>query len=121
MGTFRSGFEQRVASSLSREGVHYAYERDRICFVEPEKKRRYTPDFFLNNGVILEVKGRLTTADRKKHEWVKQQHPEIDLRFVFQRANGKIYKGSKTSYADWADKNNIPWCQGPSIPEEWTT
>ena len=121
METFRSGFEQRVASSLSREGVHYAYESEVIRFIEPEKKRRYTPDFILSNGVILEVKGRLTSSDRKKHQWIKEQFPKLDLRFVFQSPRGKIYKGSKKSYADWADKNNIPWCKGPRIPEEWTT
>ncbi len=120
MGTFRSGFEQRVASSLSRGGVPFAYEAERISFIEPAKKRKYTPDFFLDNGVILEVKGRLTTADRKKHEWIREQYPEIDLRFVFQRPHSKIYKGSKTSYADWADKHDILWCKGPTIPKAWT-
>jgi len=119
MGTFRSGFEKKVASSLSGEGVSYSYESDVIRFVQPAKKRRYTPDFFLDNGVILEVKGRLTAADRKKHEWVKEQFPELDLRFVFQYPKGKLYKGSKTTYAEWADKNNIPWCKGPNIPNEW--
>jgi|TARA_R110000744_G_scaffold159263_1_gene275345 hypothetical protein len=121
MATFRSGFEQRVASSLTGEGVTYAYEDDVIRFVEPAKKRRYTPDFFLDNGVILEVKGRLTVADRKKHQWIKEQYPDLDLRFVFQRPEGKLYKGSKTSYSDWADKYDIPWCKGPSIPNSWTT
>ena len=121
METFRSGFEKRVASSLKKEGVPYTYEDDVIRFVQPEKKRRYTPDFFLSNGVILEVKGRFTVADRNKHQWIKEQFPDLDLRFVFQQPFSKLYKGSKSTYASWADKQGIPWCKGPDIPQSWKT
>ena len=81
---YRSRFEEKVALDLKGSGVVFSYEEKSIKFVQPQKNRRYTPDFFLPNGVILEVKGKLTVADRKKHEWIKQQHPELDFRFVFQ-------------------------------------
>jgi len=117
---YRSAFEQDVASFLEWGGVPYKYEDDYISFVQPAKKRRYTPDFFLNNGVILEVKGRLTAADRQKHKWIKEQFPDLDIRFVFMNPNTRINKGSKTRYRDWADKLGIPWCKGPQLPTEWT-
>ena len=33
----------------------------------------------------------------------------MDLRFVLQSPNGKIYKGSKTTYGQWCEKNGFKW------------
>nr|DAL93602.1 MAG TPA: endonuclease I [Caudoviricetes sp.] len=30
---------------------------------------------------------------------IKQQNPELDIRFIFSRSKTPIYKGSKTTYA----------------------
>lgn len=89
----------------------------RIKWVDKEKT--YTPDFVLANGVIVEAKGRLTVHDRKKHMQIKAQHPELDIRFVFQY-NNPITKGSKTRYTDWADKHGFIWAM-KTIPKEWNT
>jgi hypothetical protein len=48
---------------------------------------------------------------------VKQQHPELDIRFVFYQADKKI-PGSKQTHGVWATKNGFPWADG-SIPKEW--
>ena len=77
----------------------------------------YTPDFVLPNGVIVECKGRLTVHDRTKHLMIKAQHPELDIRFVFQY-NNPITKGSKTRYTDWAEKHGFLWAM-KYIPKEW--
>jgi hypothetical protein len=37
---------------------------------------------------------------------------------VFQNSKGKIRKGSKTTYADFCDKNNIVWAD-KTIPTAW--
>ena len=55
----------------------------------------YTPDFLLPNGIYLECKGYWEAEDRRKIKAVKQQHPEIDLRMVFQAPFNKISKKSK--------------------------
>jgi hypothetical protein len=49
---------------------------------------------------------------------IKEQHPEIDLRFILQSPNGKIYKGSKTTYAQWCDKNGFVWA-AKEITKTW--
>ena len=67
---------------------------------------------------MIETKGRWTTEDRKKHLLIKDQHPELDIRFVFQNPKGKIRKGSKTTYADYCDKHGILWAD-KEIPNEW--
>jgi hypothetical protein len=80
--------------------------------------RRYTPDFLLPNGIIIETKGRLTVDARKKHLWIQDQLPELDLRFVFSNPKVKIYKGSKTSYGDWCQQYGFKFAK-KLIPKVW--
>ena len=115
---YRSGFENKVASALSEQKVKFEYEVTQIEYVKPETHHKYTVDFTLPNGILIETKGRWTLEDRKKHLLIKQQHPELDIRFVFQNPNGKIRKGSKTTYADYCEKHNILWSD-KVIPTTW--
>lgn len=114
----RSRFELKIGKQLFKLKVPFEYEKIKLKFQQPPKDRTYTPDFILPNGIIIEAKGRLTVKTRQKHEWVKDQHPELDIRFVFQRAKNPIYKGSKTTYGDWADKNGFRWAN-KTIPVSW--
>jgi len=115
---FRSGLEEKVAKQLTEAGVAYEYETTKIKYVVPESVHKYTPDFVLPNGIIVETKGRFVVADRKKHLLIQKQRPDLDIRFVFSNSKTKISKGSKTSYADWCDKNNFIFAD-KEIPEEW--
>lgn len=115
---FRSGLEEKVAKQLTEAGVAYEYETTKIKYVVPESVHKYTPDFVLPNGVVVETKGRFTLSDRKKHLLIQKQRPDLDIRFVFSNSKTKISKGSKTSYADWCDKNNFIFAD-KEIPEEW--
>jgi|TARA_A100001391_G_scaffold53871_1_gene32837 hypothetical protein len=114
---FRSNFELNLARNLADRGVEYEYENTKLTYIP--KPRTYTPDFYIPaTGVYIEAKGHLDKGDRMKMLLVKEQHPDLDIRFVFLRAANKIYKGSKTTYADWATKHKFEWAEG-SIPEEW--
>ena len=104
---FRSGLEEDIDKSLKSRGVSGEYEQHKISYTKPATNHTYTPDFKLPNGIFIETKGRFVLADRQKHVLIKSQHPELDIRFVFQNANNKIRKGSKTTYADWCVKNNF--------------
>lgn len=119
MSTFRSKFEKQVASALKRAGAPYRYEEDVIHYEQPAKRRRYTPDFVLPNGIILEVKGYMTPADRSKHLWVREHNPDLDIRFVFQNPNTRISTRSRTRLREWAENAGFLWCCGPSIPRAW--
>ena len=112
---YRSLLEKRVAASLDKECVPYLYECETY---EYTLASNFTPDFFLPNGVILEVKGFFKPTDRRKMLAVKKQHPELDIRFVFQR-NNTLTKTSKSTYGDWADKHGFLWCLYPHIPSDW--
>jgi len=115
---YRSGLEERVAGELKALGIPVLFETELIEFEQPPKKRRYHPDFKLPNGILIETKGRFTSQDRQKHVWIKDQHPEIDLRFVFSNPNSRIAKGSRTTYAMWCEKNGFKYAKG-SIPSAW--
>lgn len=117
-GMVRSDFELRVSKDLEKRKVPFKYEEQVLFYEVPARKARYTPDFILSNGVIVEVKGRLTTADRKKMVLVQLSNPGLDIRLLFQRANNPIRKGSDTTYGDWATKKGFQWCEG-TVPEEW--
>ena len=116
--SWRSGLEGKVGAELEARGVKVYYEVVVVSYEKPAQKSRYTADFFLPNGIIIETKGWFVTADRKKHKLIKEQHPNLDIRFVFSNPNAKIGKLSKTTYAKWCDDNGFKWAKA-SIPDEW--
>ena len=114
---FRSGLEDSTASNLNDRDVRFTYETHKISWVD-YKVRSYTPDFILDNNIIVETKGRFVAEDRRKHLAIKEQYPDLDIRFVFSNANARLSKRSKTTYAMWCRKNGFKWAH-KSIPEDW--
>lgn len=113
---FRSGLEYEVAKQLEDSGVTYEYEKTKIPY--QKKPSTYLVDFELPNGIIIETKGRFTSFDRAKHLLIKEQHPEYDIRFVFSNSRAKLYKGAKSTYGTWCDKNGFKYAD-KQIPLEW--
>jgi len=113
---FRSKLEEQVASLLQGLGISYEYESEKLSYVI---EHNYTPDFKLPNYKYLEVKGYWDAEDRRKILAVKKDNPDIDLRMVFQSPYNTISKKSKTTYAKWCDKHDIPWTAYHEIPIEW--
>ena len=99
------------------------YEKSKLKYIVPMQRHTYTPDFTLedHDDIVIEVKGRLTASDRKKMLLVKEQHPDKIFFLVFGNAKEKLYKGSKTTYAEWAEKNGFLWCDfyKSGIPDAW--
>lgn len=114
---YRSGLESKVSAQLNEAGVSFEYETFKIEY-QVNETRKYTPDFRLPNGIIVETKGRFVAADRKKHLLVQQQHPDLDIRFVFSSSKAKLNKGAKSTYADWCIKHGFLYAD-KTIPEEW--
>ena len=115
---YRSGLEEQTAKDLKKREVPFSYEERKIKWLD-SKMRTYTPDFVLPNGVIIETKGRFVAADRRKHLEIKKQFGDLyDIRFVFTNSRAKLYKGAKSSYADWCNKHGFLYAD-KTIPEEW--
>lgn len=115
---FRSGLEDRAAAQLKAAGQTVRYEQVVIEYEVPSRKAKYKPDFVLDNGIIIETKGRFVTADRQKHKLIKAQRPDLDIRFVFTNPNTRISKTSKTTYAKWCEDHGFQYAKG-TIPEAW--
>ena len=60
--TYRSGLEVEAAAFLSEHQKEVRYEKLKIEW-EDLKYRTYTPDFELDNGIIIETKGIFSAAD----------------------------------------------------------
>ena len=113
---YKSGLEEQVAKLLDGLGVSYEYES---CKVPYTIQHHYHPDFILPNHVHLEAKGYWSAPDRRKIAAVKKDNPDLDLRMVFQAPYNKISKESKTTYAIWCEKHDIPWTSFQDIPLDW--
>lgn len=115
---YRSKYEARVAKKCTKR---FTYESESIPWQPPVKK--YTPDFVFEKRdggtMFVETKGRFLTADRTKMKCVKEQHPHLDIRILFQNAKVRLSKKSKTSYGEWAEKNGFKWAEGEVLPASW--
>ena len=113
---YRSGLEEKIADLLTELGVSFEYESTKVPYTI---QHNYHPDFVLPNNVYLEAKGYWEPADRRKVLAVKRDNPDIDLRMVFQAPFNTISKKSKTTYAQWCEKHDIPWTSWANIPLKW--
>ena len=125
---FRSGLEKDTAADLKSQGVEFTYEEEKVEYEKPARKSKYTPDFIVSTRpdgtprpqpLIIEAKGRFMTADRQKHLLIKRQHPNLDIRFLFNNPNSRISKQSKTTYAKWCENHGFLYAKGPQVPRAW--
>lgn len=107
--------EERVAAHLEGLGIEILREPVRVPFVE---SRHYLPDFQLPNGIYIEVKGLFLPEDRTKHLLVREQNPDLDVRFVFDNSKKTLSPSSKTSYAAWCEKKGFLYAD-KYVPESW--
>ena len=113
---YRSQFERKLAAFLDLAEIPFSYEPTNLPYI---RKATYVPDFFLPEGqFFIEAKGFFSPQDRGKHLLVKQQHPEVDIRFVFQNAHQTLSKKSSTTYAKWCEQYGFLWAH-KVIPTKW--
>lgn len=119
---YRSGLEVSLSRQIEEAGLAVSYEQDKIKYKVPEREATYTPDFRIERpdgtSFFIEGKGIWDVASRQKHLLIKQQWPDIDVRFVFSNQNARLYKGSPTTYAQFCDKHGFKYANRV-IPDEW--
>lgn len=107
---FASKFEKSLAEIFDKAGTPWQYEITTVPWQPPQST--YTPDFLVTmpDGTqqFVEVKGFLDASSRVKMLCVQEQHPTLDIAFLFQRGSNKLTK-AKTSqtYVDWAKAHNF--------------
>lgn len=116
---YKSSLEARIAKQIVEQtGQPAAYETLTVEYTKPERKHRYRPDFELPNGIIVEGKGIFDAPDREKHLLIKEQRPDLDIRFVFTKATAPIYPRAPTTVADWCRKFGFQFAE-KVIPLAW--
>lgn len=121
---FRSRFEAQVFKQIAESGVAIDYESNyeplRFKVKIPARIGHYTPDLvWPDRKIAIETKGRFDdAASRQKLILFGEQHPEWDIRILFQRAKVPLYKGSKTTQEKWAEDHGFRWAVG-EMPAEW--
>ena len=115
---FKSGLEESISQQIEGKGIEVKYESEEVSYIIPASEHTYHPDFRLPNGIRVDTKGRFVLADRKKHLLVKEQNPQLDIRFVFSNSKNKISKKSKTTYGMWCEKHGFKYAD-KEIPQSW--
>jgi hypothetical protein len=119
---YRSGLEATTADYLKKRKVAFGFETEKIKYTKPETNHTYTPDFVLTkkDGTVMyvETKGRFLYDDASKHLLIKEQHPELDIRFVFSSLNAKVGQSKRVTCAMWAEKHGYKYSH-KTIPESW--
>jgi Phage endonuclease I len=106
----RSRLEDKVDNILTTLGVPYEYEVTKLAYTVPESHHTYTVDWTVVNNKLWESKGYLSDySERRKYILIKEQHPDLDLRFIFDNPN-KLCGGTKMTHAAWANKYGFKWC-----------
>jgi hypothetical protein len=125
---FRSRLEKKVADQLDEAGVEHDYESIWVEYTVPARVAKYLPDFPIRRTkILIEAKGRFGgfmsdatgAKERQKMILLKEQHPDLDIRIVFQDAGKPIYRGSKTTYAKWATDHGFTWADKGVVPVSW--
>lgn len=120
---YRNKLERSAGAQLIEAGIPFCYEGEWIKYIVPEREAKYLPDFRPKGShIIIETKGwfgRDGARQRQKLILLKEQHPELDFRILFQDANKTIYKDSPTTYAKWAGDHGFHWATGGIIPKSW--
>ena len=110
MSIRKSKLEDRFETLLRSLNVPFNYEVTKISYTVPESKHTYTVDWTVNDKMLLETKGYLSDhTERNKYILIKQQYPNIDLRFIFENPN-KLCGGMKQTHAEWATKHGFKYC-----------
>lgn len=129
---FRSGLESVNARFMQTHGVDFEYETRRIYYTVPRRLASYTADFVLANGIIIETKGLFDAEDRAKHLLIKEQYPDLDVRFVFSRSattltkvfkivdGAKLRRENPSTYASWCQKHGFMFSD-KTPPLDWLT
>jgi len=101
---YKSRLERKISAFLS--DPLSVYEKERLKY---DVTHTYTPDFQIGPNKFIEGKGRFTSSDRAKHLYIKKQHPDIQIFFVFGNADNKLSRVSKTTYGEWATRHGYQW------------
>jgi len=134
----KSKLEKTFAAWMKNLKIAFLYEPVKIPYT---LRKNYTPDWViskkgkrkvdevltvadLSDKIIIETKGVLDAGQREKFKAIKEQHPDLDIRFVCSRDNYITKKKNKKReggmrYSDWCEKYGFGYHIGAEPPRKW--
>lgn len=117
---FRSKYEHKIFDNIPKKYQRSTNYEPSDPVIRYHLPKCYIPDFVLGNGILVEAKGYFKSADRTKMLRIRKENPDLDIRFLFQRANNRLTKSPNSMmYWEWAEKHGFKWAEGDKIPEKW--
>ncbi len=132
MSKYRSGFEEDLALAFKRRKIPFRFELEVLKY-RVEKDCKYKPDFVFHakdgHKIYVETKGYFTSEMRKKMKLVIEQHPDKDIRMLFQNASNVLVSKKKRkknkdgilmnsmTYGEWCDLNDIKWAGATTVKQ----
>lgn len=95
---FRSTWEANYARYLNYIGVKWKYEP--ITYNLANNKT-YTPDFLLEDGTIVEIKGWLTKQGKEKLNAFTKEYPNVTVIIVTRKEYNEIKKNYQFEIEKW--------------------
>ena len=109
---YRSYLEQRI----HEKHPNWLYEpKDlKVEYVTPHK---YQVDFVdpEEPNIYYEAKGYFRPGEARKYVMIKEQHPDIEIIFIFQQPRNRMSgakrrkDGTTMTMGEWADKRGFRW------------
>lgn len=117
-GKYKSLLEKRIANELKKGMKSSEYEATVLPYTI---RKNYSPDFVCHTRsgktIYIETKGYFTVEDRSKMRAVKDTHPTLDIRLVFDKDN-KISSKGKLRYSGWCELWGFKYAI-KKVPKEW--
>ena len=95
---FRSTWEANYARYLNHLGLRWKYEPVQYNL---GNNRTYTPDFILEDGTHVEIKGWLTAKGAEKIRLFQEQYPAVKFDFVDKKRYTVLRKQYQFELRDW--------------------
>lgn len=88
--TLRGTWELKVSEWLNQQGVIWT-RKHYIKYLDDNINRTYSPDFYVpDDDTIIEVKGYYSERDKKKMSLIKNQYPQLKIKFIMKNEIEKI-------------------------------
>ena len=102
---FRSSWEADFARILNYLNIDWEYEKVGFKLESQYIEIYYTPDFFLNNNIIIEIKGFWNEVSRKKVRCFKESYTEYKLLLIDSDMMSTLFKMYSHKIDKWESKN----------------
>ena len=98
----RSSWEANVARILKKEHISFFYEKEKFNLIMPDgTETYYTPDFYLDDNVLLEVKGHWRKGNRAKIAAFKEQYPQYLLCIIDKYIYAQLQQQYSSAIKNW--------------------